>query len=105
MTVTLSVVGYGDPVSMPDLPNFTRDYWVLYTCILSGFMAYQNANASFSNLIKRISNSVETVTNEKVKQDLAERVEQFFLIQNHTFPLSQERLNEWKQALKFMYDF
>ena len=36
----LSVIGYGDSVSMPDLNTFQRDYTKLLLCMLFGFFVF-----------------------------------------------------------------
>ena len=36
----LTVIGYGDSVSMPDLNTFQRDYTKLFLCMLFGFFVF-----------------------------------------------------------------
>lgn len=41
----LSVIGYGDVVSMPDLNTYIMDYTKLLFCMLFGFFVFQKVNA------------------------------------------------------------
>ena len=50
----LSVIGYGDPVSMPDLTTFQRDYSKLLLCMLFGFFVFQKINAQLNRFISSI---------------------------------------------------
>lgn len=50
----LSVIGYGDRVSMPDLNTFQRDYTKLFLCMLFGFFVFQKINAQLNRFISSI---------------------------------------------------
>lgn len=50
----LTVIGYGDAVSMPDLNTFKRDYTKLFLCMLFGFFVFQKSNAQLNMFISCI---------------------------------------------------
>jgi len=68
--LTLTVIGYGDPVSMPDLETYKVDYWYLYLCMLSGFLVYQQSNALLSNFLKQLHENNLTITTQSAKVEI-----------------------------------
>ena len=45
ITLTLTVIGYGDSVSMPSLTEIKGDYKVLVFIMLLGLLAFSQVNA------------------------------------------------------------
>ena len=45
MTLAMTVVGYGDSRSMPDLATYKEDYTQLLVTMLVGFFSFQMSNA------------------------------------------------------------
>ena len=41
ISLTLTVIGYGDPKSMPDFKNYPEDYRILLFFMLFGFLSFQ----------------------------------------------------------------
>lgn len=75
----LSVIGYGDRVSMPDLTTFQRDYTKLFLCMLFGFFVFQKINAQLNRFISSIE---DEQTLELMKETVLEQLESYFLFHN-----------------------
>ena len=54
MVITLSVVGYGDEVSMPDLSYFKEDYTLFTFTMLAGWLGFSLCNSHIISIIDSI---------------------------------------------------
>lgn len=103
----LSVIGYGDPVSMPDLNSFKTDYTKLFLCMLFGFFVFQYINAQLNNFISSID---DEQTLETMKESVLEKLEQYFLFHNQMKGpkmLLVKDMEEWKKVVElgFQYNY
>jgi len=108
ISVTFTVVGYGDPVSMPNLNDHPADYWFLYLCMLTGFLAYQQANAQLASFLRDYIASSQEISTTQAKTEIKERLEKYFIIHNSTFgtrTLSVRQLDEWNKCVEFIFDY
>ena len=79
MVLTLSVVGYGDEISMPDLTYFKEDYTLFTFIMLAGWLGFSLCN---SHIISIIDSIKEPVSALKIQNDMTDDLEVFFVINN-----------------------
>ena len=53
--MTLTVVGYGDPISMPDLSTYPEDVKIILFCMIAGFLSFQSTQVRFAKVISAAS--------------------------------------------------
>ena len=99
----LSVIGYGDVVSMPDLNTYIRDYTKLLFCMLFGFFVFQKINAQLNRFIQSIED-VQTL--ELMKENMLERLESYFLFHNQMKGprmLMVKDMEDWKKVVDLSF--
>ena len=106
MVLTLTVVGYGDSISMPDLTYFNEDYTLFTLTMLAGWLGFSLFNSHIISIIESIK---EPVTALKIQNDMVEGLEVFFVINNsqmknqHNDVIREVELQKQCQALNLSF--
>ena len=63
ISLTMSVIGYGDSVSMPNLQDNKEDFATLYLTMLVGILAFSFFSGKLGNFLKEAENGI-TITHQ-----------------------------------------